>query len=204
MKQQLINRKTVFLFITLFSISSVFAQRITTGIRTGANLSKWNINGGGDAQPVSFTTPEFGLFTNIAISKAFSIEPGISYTTMGAALKYENVDKITYKLNYIQLPILARYHLRNGLSFSGGLQQGFLLKANGKDKFGDKSSVKNSFTNTDFSIITGLQYNFPFGMGIGAKYTAGLNNIFKIDDVEIKNYSFGLQLSYQFQPAKRK
>jgi Outer membrane protein beta-barrel domain len=204
MKQKFINRKTILLFITLFSLSSLFAQRVTPGIRAGANLSNWNINGGGDAQPVSFTTPDFGIFTNITISKAFSIEPGVSYTTMGAALKYENVDKVTYKLNYIQLPILARYSLPNGLSFSGGLQPGFLLKANGKDKFGDKSSVKNSFTNTDFSIVTGVQYNFPFGIGVGAKYIAGLNNIFKIDDVEIRNYSFGLQLSYQFQPAKRK
>ena len=206
MKQQFFS-KTFLLLLSFFSISSTFSQKITPGIRAGANVSGWNISGSSvtGLKTSSLTNAEFGMFVNFKTGSSFSIEPGILYTTAGSVFKYDgDENKTTFNLSYLQMPLLARYAVSKRFSLFAGPQAGFLLKATSTDLLVGKQEAKSLFKKNDFSIITGMQYNFPAGVGIGFKYATGITSIYSNGEQKIKNYSFGLNLSYEFKTANRK
>jgi len=197
-------KRTILLLISICSISTAFSQSISPGIRIGANLSDWNVTGasGTGLKTLSLTNPEIGVFVNFKTSRSFSVEPGVIFTTAGATFKYD-ADETDFNLTYLQVPVLAKYNLSKRFTLFAGPQVGFLLKATAKTGANDKEDAKTLFKKSDVEVSTGMQYNFPIGISMGLKYATGLTAIYSTADEKIKNYSFGVNLAYQFRAAKR-
>jgi len=196
--------KTFFLATALFIFSNGYAQKVTPGVRTGFNFSNWNLSGVPGVEPLSLGSPSAGVFATLHISKSFSIEPGATFAYLGSKLEYSAIEHITSKLTYLQIPLVARYELKNRIAFFTGPQVSFLLNATSSENDGEKQDAKSIFKKNDFSIVSGVEYYFAAGFGIRANYTAGLTDIYTQGSEKITNYSYGISVTYRLDVAKRK
>nr|WP_245895621.1 porin family protein [Flavobacterium album] len=89
---------------------------------------------------------------------------GASYKVLGA--DYD------LKTNYINVPILAKYYIMEGLSLEAGPYVGFLMSAKADDE-----DVKDGYKSIDFGLAGGVAYDLPMGVFFQARYNAGLSDI---------------------------
>lgn len=123
------------------------------------------------------------------------------------------VSESEWKLNYIQIPIMAKFYVSEGLSLEAGPQIGFLASAevdsdSTETSLFDGSSVSTSSTvdakeivkSVDFGLNFGLGYKLDSGLNFALRYNLGLSNIYDVSetDVKIKNRVFQLSVGYTF------
>lgn len=107
--------KAILLFSTLMIIAVSAWSQTTFGVRAGLNISNQKLSGdggsmSGDAK-VGFT---FGGFAHVAINDKFSIQPELNFSQLGAKL-----DGASETLNYLAIPVSAKYHLNKFSLFAG-------------------------------------------------------------------------------------
>ncbi len=201
------NILIIALFISAL-FSSLLAQEdeIRYGAKVGLNIASIK---GDTFEGVSLSSRvgfHIGGVVEIPISDVFAIQPELLFSTQGAKSKDSDSDEFDEvvsfetitKLNYIQLPVMAKYYLSNvleGLSLQGGIQAGFLLSAEAEASGGGDSSsvdVKDSFSAVDFGINLGGGYQHETGLFADIRYNLGLANIL---DTEGESSSFSQQNS---------
>lgn len=189
--------KKLALVLTVFA-ASVFGvnAQVQFGIKAGANFA--NITGGDGKTLVNFNG---GALVKIPLVDALSLQPEVVYSGQGAKSTISGVD---YKqtLNYINIPILAKYSLPVGVFFETGPQIGFLMSA--KAKAGDQSEDdKDSFKSTDFAWAFGAGYVIPdVNIGVDLRYNLGLTKI--ADGTTSKNSVFQIGVFYLFGEGSSK
>ena len=203
--------------IAVFTLSSVNAQDITFGAKAGINIANLDVT---DANIDSRTSLHLGVTAEFEISDTFSIQPELLYSAQGATESdtYEDsfvrqVSESEWKLNYIQIPIMAKFYVSEGLSLEAGPQIGFLASAevdsdSTETSLFDGSSVSTSSTvdakeivkSVDFGLNFGLGYKLDSGLNFALRYNLGLSNIYDVSetDVKIKNRVFQLSVGYTF------
>lgn len=143
-----------------------------------------------------------GVEADYQISPLFSLSAGVNYSQQGAKYDTNNSDVDTkLKLEYINVPIMANFHVYQGLSLKAGLQPGFLTTAKGQAKVGKGEGsvdIKDQCNSVDLSLPLGLSYEFS-GFVIDARYNLGLTKIYKDDyNVDSKNSVFQFTVGYKF------
>ena len=148
-----------------------------------------------------------GATVEIPLSKKFSIQPEIVYSSQGikgkALVNYPQYGGATmpvvyaeHKLDYIKIPILAKLYLAKNFSFETGPSFNFLVN----DKF-----TYNSYTQTDlaenfeFGSVFGLSYKVKSSFVINANYFNGFSNVLKSPIENSKSYGFSLGIGYLFK-----
>ncbi|MCT2409964.1 PorT family protein [Chryseobacterium antibioticum] len=173
------------------------------GIKAGGNLS--SITDGDSKSKLGFYG---GVFINIPISEAFSIQPEAIYSLQGAKLK-DDYDFVGYTitnmkqtLGYINVPVMVQYNATPEFYLEAGPEFGLLINAQAKGDINGnsyKTSNKDALKTFNFGLGLGLGYKFTPNIGINARYIAGLSNIVKNSGEEIsKNTNFQLGLNYYF------
>jgi hypothetical protein len=166
--------KKVFLFISCLIVTGIFnasAQRSVYFIpKVGINITNIT-NTHGDWTPGM----NLGFGIEWLIKQKIGIEAGLYYSEYGAkniAIPPLN-DKQTVELSYLQIPIVAKYYLLNGLHIFGGAQAGYRLS----DLV--KPISTNIAYNKDFVFdgLAGIGYQFNFGLMFSAGYILGINSI---------------------------
>lgn len=132
-------------------------------------------------------------------------------STMGAklepySLNDENLDElfaegdVIRKLNYWNVPFLARYKFNNNIFIEAGPMLGIIYK--GVDKFTNdvngseliyNNDVRKDHTRFDIGLEGGIGYQtekFMNGMNFGARYYHGLLNSSIVQDANQKNTSY--------------
>lgn len=198
------NMKKNILLLSLFtgSISLVQAQTTSFGIKAGASLT--NVTGSGTGNTKNLFGFHGGLVANFAINDAFSIQPEVLYSMKGTKTE-SSTDKLTSRLHYIDVPILARVNA-GGLFFELGPQVGFLLaaKQKGESTSGAPSgtyelNIKSRVRTVDFGYAAGLGYQLSNGPGIGLRYNGGfIDTKNPASSAAVRNSAFQLYLSYMF------
>lgn len=118
----------------------------------------------------------------------FSISAGAIYSMQGAKF-----DKTTWKLDYINIPILANVYVVKGLAVKLGVQPAFkvnsdvALQTSGVDITGNASDITKSF---DFSIPVGVSYEFS-NFVVDARYNWGLTKV--IDNSKLSSINKNLE-----------
>ena len=170
----------------MFGISTQ-AQGIDLGIKVGANFA--NITDASNFD--SKTGFVAGAFLGLKFSEKFAIQPELLYSQQGA-----DFDEGEFDLSYINVPIIFKYYLVQGLNIQAGPQFGFVV--DDKISFdgivdGIESGVEaNSFDTTG---VVGLGYDFPLGIRVDARYNFGLTEV--VDDGG-KNSVISLAVGYSF------
>lgn len=118
-----------------------------------------------------------GAFAHIPISNGFALQPEVSLSAQGYEQRFAG-QEITFIYDYLIFPLLADITISEGFSFQAGPQMGFNVTAKQKTE-GERSSnahIRNK-KNFDLGATGGLQYAFPEGLIIQARYARGFNEI---------------------------
>jgi len=173
--------------VAVFGLTSVDAQEIKFGAKGGVNFASF----GGDAEDVDGRTSfHVGALAEFVISENFSFQPELLYSSLGASQE-ESFEGITFesttKLDYLTIPLMAKYYVADGFSLEGGPVVGFLISANSEFEGGGESAeedVSDIYKGLDFGLGFGAAYRLESGLGFSARYNLGLSNILDIDDDE--------------------
>ena len=136
-----------------------------------------------------------------------SVSAGVLYSMQGA--KYEGElslfgfnqsGKVTYKKDYINIPIMANVYVLKGLAVKLGVQPAFninsAIEGSTRGSLGNSSQAVKTNANTfDFSIPVGMSYEFN-NVVLDARYNWGLTKVSKNSDS--KNSVFQITLGYKF------
>jgi len=191
--------------IALLSIVFVNAQNVQFGAKAGVNFA--SINGDDTEEFDMRTSFHVGAVAEFLFSERFSLQPELIYSSQGAKMSDEGFDFII-KLNYINLPIMAKYYVTEGLSLEVGPQFGLLLSAKAKSEFDGESEeedIKDDLNDFDFGINFGAGYKLENGLSFTARYNYGFSNLADSgsEDIGDTNFNNGvIQLSVGFNFKK--
>lgn len=171
-----------------------FSQNFQLGLKAGANISNFR---GDDYQDVKSNTMagfHAGAFINLKFGSIFSIQPELLISSQGAKLE-SSTRKENFKATYATLPVMLKLQRPGGgLYIEAGPQFGL--------KVSDKiSGVNTDVKNLDAAIAAGIGYHSKMGLGIGARYIAGLSKVGNIDfegevNPDYKNSTIQISLFY--------
>lgn len=172
--------------------TSAHAQGVHIGAKAGLNFATIpDLN-----DPTTRTSFHLGALAEFSISEAFSIQPELLYSSQGAKDASDDDEQI--KLNYLTLPIMAKYYVWEGLSLEAGPQIGLLLSAEREDD-GETEDLKDISKSTDIGLALGVGYKLPGGLHFGARYYFGSDiNDIEEDSGKVKNSVFQLSVGYFF------
>jgi Outer membrane protein beta-barrel domain len=187
-------RKVLFgLTMLIATTKTVTAQHAEFGVKGGFNAAKFSDNGTSHLFKPSVNV---GILGHIHITKSFAIQPELVYSGQGTAYTSNSTD-FRYNLGYINLPVLFQLMTASGFRFETGPQVGALINA--KAKSGKISTdVKDNFNPTDFSWAFGVGYITPSKFGFDVRYNAGISDITKSNETNVKNNVIQAGVFYQF------
>ncbi len=183
------------------------AQDVDFGAKAGLNFA--TINGDETDRTNMKTAFHLGGYAEIMLSDDFSVQPELlysmqgtkiddSYTELGVSVKEET----DIKIDYINIPIMAKYYVSEGLSLEAGPQFGFLISAEADSDVtvgGQTQSatidLKDNLKSLDFGFNVGIGYKLDTGINFGARYNLGLSNVNDNDQEGLKNQNGVVQLS---------
>ncbi|ARK08966.1 porin family protein [Fibrivirga algicola] len=228
------NARYALLIVTLLFVQSVgysqSRQRWSFGPRVGLNLTNFV---GNDQRLLVNSNPNAnkllpGLSAGVGfiysdISR-FGAAIDLLYSQRGAQSTY-NLGSVsttlTNRVNYLELPITARYFLNRSGNFRPNVYAGIVpalrLNAFTREKAADGKDVKTVTTDlyrtADLGLTAGFQANFRTGdrqrFTVDARYTHGITNI-GLNATDLRNQMITVGLGYnfgigrQYQPGDRK
>ena len=155
--------------------------------------------------PISGQVCILVYWAEIAITEKFSIQPEILYSGQGT----KNEDLVV-KLDYLTLPIMAKFSVVEGFSVEAGPYVAYNLISewkweDGSMDFRDETSL------IDMGAGIGLEYELPTGVFFQARYNLGMLTIWNInyymygvepgsemEQPQTKNVGLQLSVGYKF------
>ena len=171
-------KKLLIFFIAGTSFSMANAQQLQFGVKGGLNISNITVSNGFNGYSYS-TLASFnaGAFLKIPVVRFFSIQPELYYS--GQGFKADDGSGGTYSehVNYLNIPILAKFTTRSGFYLETGPQIGVKLSAKDKEN-GLSQDVSSAYNSADFEWAFGLGYKIPMApVGIDLRYNVGITNV---------------------------
>lgn len=210
----MMKKLLVFAVLASFSlVATAQEEDVRFGAKAGLNIA----NTSGDGNFDSRTSFHLGVVAEIPITDKFAFQPEVLYSSQGAKFD-EKFDagivststEVTGKNDYINIPLMAKYYVAQGLSLQAGPQIGFLVSAKSEGettingvttKF--DNDTKDNLKGIDFGLNFGLGYQLDMGVFFDARYNLGLSDIndieFEAGDEEFKNQNSVIQLSVGYK-----
>jgi hypothetical protein len=164
--------KVICLFIFLFPLSQqIHAQKKNIiGAMIGANVSR--VTGYDGKTLVGLTG---GLYWEWKFAKSFSLQSNFLYSQRG---ELDNDATSELRLEYINLPIMAKYYVTDKFQVMTGVFWDFLIGVD--SQVYSKDDIKSS----DFGIPLGLSYDLFKRVQFGLSVNFGLTNISNSDKID--------------------
>ncbi|CAM4299407.1 porin family protein [Gillisia limnaea] len=202
-------KKSIFVIaIALFGFAQMNAQEyVVFGAKGGVNFSTFS----GDGQnafndPDGRTSFNLGLLAEIPVSDRFSVQPEVLYSGQGYDIsERSNGNDIEYQLDYINIPVLAKFYVTDGFALEAGPQVGFLVNSEidyNPSSTNDNNSIslsEDQFNTVDFSVALGASYKFQGGFFVNGRYNIGLTDIY--DDSFANNIFSGADAKHSVVQA---
>lgn len=198
--------------LVAFSTSALAQQEVRFGPKAGVNIA--NISGKDANDNKMLIGFHVGAFAEIKFNDKFAIQPEILYSSQGyksEALRGSVhgglwITDSNAKIDYINIPIMAKYYIVSKVAIEVGPYVGFLVSAEEKTTVVSKGSspivgnLKEQTSTVDFGIGAGASFNLDNGFFIGARYNLGLSDIRKNNDSgeAIKNAVIQVSVGYKF------
>ena len=175
---------TLLAVICLANPTAAQAQnRVRAGIKGGFNASTLYYENAKNNDRKERYGFHGGVYAQIPAGRFLSIQPELLYSAKGASANYNTLGlqgRNTFRLNYVELPVLATFKLGNSVELQAGPYVSYLLntKVTSTGDLGNATSALNrdNFNKTDYGLAGGL--NLFVGKAlIGLRYAQGLKNI---------------------------
>lgn len=185
----------IFSFVALFITGvTAQAQKFQFGIKGGANITNFRGSNYQDVKANSIIGFHAGVLTNLRFGSILSIQPEILVSSQGAKLE-DATSNENFKATYATLPVMIKLQSPGGgLYIEAGPQFGL--------KISDRvSGINTDVKNLDAAIAAGIGFHSKMGLGIGARYVAGLSKVGEIDfgggvNPDYKNSTIQVSLFY--------
>lgn len=175
----------LFSAFALALVMTTSAQTFKLGAKAGANFASLNGDGADELGLDGLTSFHFGAVAEIGISDKFAFQPELLYSAQGGS-----VADIEFNLDYITVPLLAKFKVGSGFAIEAGPQVGFLVN----DEVLGVDLNADSF---DFGFNAGVSYKLPAnGLFFQARYNIGLSEI--AEDADTRNGVFQVSVGYFF------
>lgn len=175
--------KTIFTLLLAVSISALtFSQETKYGVRGGLNISNLDFTPDADFQNVHRNGFAFGGFVDYGFSESLSFQVELQYSAEGA-----KADDL--KADYIQMPLMLRFHLGDKFTVGAGPMVSLKTWKN-----------QDAFSTFAFSGIGGVEYMITDELFVDARFSYGITNILDpdLDGIEAKNNNlqigFGIKM----------
>jgi len=161
-----------------------------------------------------------GVEAEYGVAENFGVTAGLFYSMQGVkqeynlrgsedGVRYTSNDKATYKLDFINIPILAQYYVIPGLAIKAGIQPGFcvskkfsyegsgtidgvtVISESEKGKIGSDEGVKTF----QFAIPVGISYEYQ-SFVLDARYNIYATKAIK--EFNGRHSVFSFTLGYKF------
>ena len=155
------------------------------------------------------TDPRLGLAAGAEfeyqIKEKFSMAAGVVYSWQGfkeSGNTPYGYATITYKLDYINIPIVANVYVYKGLALKFGVQPGFNIASNfsvgvsGRSGSGSLSDLGLKVKTFDLAIPVGISYETKSGIVFDARYNIGVTKVF--EGLDCRNCVAQLTVGYKF------
>lgn len=187
------KKSVLVIALMLMSTTFISAQEyVYFGIKGGVNFSSFNGDGFESFDdPEGRTAFHLGLLAEIPVGERFSIQPEVLYSAQGYDIaSLEDANDIEYQLDYINVPVLAKFYVFNRFSIEAGPQIGFLVQeeidSNPGEDGGDVDLNDDQFKTVDFGVGLGASYKIS-NFFISGRYNIGLSDIYDMEGVDAKN-----------------
>jgi len=198
--------KKIMLTALVAVITMVSTNAQNFGAKAGVNFASIT---GDETEDLDGRTSFFiGAVVEFEISDKFSFQPELLYSGQGAKSSYSSEsgdvsEESVVKLDYLNIPLMAKYYVSEGFSIEAGPQVGFLLSAKNEYEYtfdGDTESetedIKEEVSSIDFGLNFGVGYKLDSGLNFGARYNLGLSNLIDdTDEVDFKWNNSVIQIS---------
>ena len=209
-------KKILFTIISVIIFGFANGQNATKpqfGLKGGFNFSSFNESGSGVPTMKFKTDFGVGFFVTVKFADKWDVQPEINYSRQGSKYNinnvYSNGDSYnftnSFNLYYVNIPILFKYNATNNFSLEFGPQLGLLTEANllvNANGSSNAQDFKRYFTDYDFSLDLGANYEFNKSLFVNIRFAKGLNNIFvqqSNNDTVFKNNVFSFCLGARFK-----
>ena len=184
-------KKTLLSLCLLIGLSlSASAQiKFGLGLKAGLNFADIDISDGPDGR----TGWHAGAFARLKFTK-FAIQAEILYSAQGN----DELD-----LDYINIPILAKFYVVGGLNVYLGPQFGFNVNSSQLELVDENENTvgfADAFDESDISGVIGAGFDLPFGLTIDARYNLGFSDLNNLEDFgfteSVKSRVFQVSVGY--------
>ena len=172
----------------ILTVAAVFALTFANAQdKGGSSDMKFGVKAG--YQSTNFTGDKdedanggfyIGGLVDFSVSEKFHVQPELLYSIEGAK---------DAKLNYLRIPIMAKFYVMDGLNLQAGPELTF--KAGGDD------TIKDGVKSMDYGLGFGAGYELESGLMFDARYNLGLANI-SDGAGSYKNVGIQIGLGYRF------
>lgn len=205
-----------FLLPALLLAAAPLAQAQTTfGITAGLNVANVSVSGNNDLDTSSRLGFVGGAFADVALTPMLTFHPELLYSQKGYKLDGDDAGSITAQVDYLEVPLLAAYHIpvgQNGLMV--GIEAGPTLAYKLRTGIScsgdiaafcddvDDSDLDDAIRDFDLGIAGGASIGAgPFGVAL--RYTQGITSIAdngdnNNDDTTVRNGVFSVSARYSF------
>ena len=198
----------VFVILALLVSAPAAAQSVQGGIKGGMSFTTLDGLGEvlGNLPQVNVDTRinyVVGVFVKVNLGTFFAFQPEVLYVRKGAKLAVTGVftESITYNLNYIDIPLLARVQTSrgNGFYFLVGPSIGLNVTAEVEAPDGETEDVKDGINTGDMGLVIGAGVDLAHVL-VEGRYTQGLSNIIKDaqGEASVKNRAISLLFGIRF------
>ncbi len=187
--------------ITTANAQSSDALTPSFGIKGGVNFA--SITGDDFDSPDSRTSFHVGVLAEFPLTEMFSLQAEALYSGQGFESDLDGEifggeGKVEYQLDYINVPVLAKVYILDGLSIEAGPQFGFKVNeeidANANADDGDLNL--DEAEDFDFGVAAGVTFETPMGLFATGRYTQGFTDI--VNNRDVKNSVFQIGVGYKF------
>lgn len=206
------NRTVIGLFLglaLLLSAASPAAAQMTFGVKGGVNVANLSFDPEDEGSPDSRTGLVLGVVVTQPIRNRFGLQIEGLYVQKGAKDEFSEEGlnfKSTFKLDYIEIPVLAN------IALTSSDQVKFSVLAGPSFAFNVNAEIEEEFDGEEETTDIGddvKAYDVGFALGgavqtgqflIDARYTWGLVNINDDpdDDQKVKNKGFMFTVGWLF------
>lgn len=163
-----------------------FAQKkMNYSVKFGLNLADM-ITDESKLSPRS--TFQLGVESVYMLNEKWGFQTEVLYSRQGNVRRGRTDDGVKFDnsllLDYINIPLLVNYYIKDGFYVNVGPQIGFLVRAEQEDTIlfdSSRESVKRKYNNLDFSGVFSLGYHTDWGFNVGLRYQRGLINVLEED-----------------------
>jgi hypothetical protein len=193
----------------LFTFSSAEAQKkynrkddsnFGLGVKAGINYaSQSTSSGAANVDVTSVIRMNGGVYVNYFFFDFLAVQPELMLSGKGLHWKdqFSNAEDI---LTYIDMPILIKYQPVKLLNIHAGPEFGYRLNATQKNlDNGQKTDIKDFYSNFDFGLAFGVEANLPFKVNLTFRYVLGLNTVYTgtENNEQWKNNYFQISAGYR-------